>query len=93
MEMELSTEIESPIASLGTMVTRFEADKARHARMVALVEVMLELNKKKRSGTLAPSEQEGLECEIAGTDREIDELVCELYALTDEEIRIAESKT
>lgn len=31
------------------------ADKARHDKMVALVERMLELNKKKHSGKLAPS--------------------------------------
>jgi len=66
------------------------ADKARHDKMVALVERMLELNKKKHSGTLAPSQLERLEREIASTDAEIDELVCELYEITDEERKVIE---
>jgi hypothetical protein len=58
--------------------------------MVALVERMLELNKKKHSGKLAPSEQERLEREIATTDEGIDQLVYDLYGVTDEETRIIE---
>ena len=50
-------------------------DKARHDKMVALVDRMLEMNKKKHSGKLAPSELKRLEPEIASTNREIDELV------------------
>lgn len=67
------------------------ADKARHHRMVALVERMLELNKKKHSGKLAPSELERVEREISATDAAIDELVYELYGITDEERKIIES--
>jgi type I restriction-modification system DNA methylase subunit len=66
------------------------ADKARHDRMVALVERMLELNKKKHSGKLAPSELERVEREIAATDAEIDELVYALYGITEEEREIIE---
>jgi hypothetical protein len=66
------------------------ADKARHDKMVALVERMLELNKKKQSGKLAPSELERTEREIASTDAEIDDLVYELYDITDEERKIIE---
>ncbi len=44
--------------------------RARHDRMVALVERMLELNKKKHSGKLAPSELGRLEREIASSDAE-----------------------
>ena len=66
------------------------ADKARHDKMVALVERMLELNKEKHSGKLAPSELDRLEREIATTDPEIDELVYELYDITDKERRIIE---
>ncbi len=51
---------------------------------------MLELNKKKHSGKLAPSEIECLEREIVSTDREIDERVYELYGITDEERKIIE---
>jgi type I restriction-modification system DNA methylase subunit len=66
------------------------ADKARHDRLVALVERMLELNKRKHSGTLAPSQLDRLDREIASTDAEIDNLVYELYGITDEERRIIE---
>ncbi len=66
------------------------AGNAWHARMAALVERMLELNKKKHSGKLAPSAVGRLEREIAATDREIDELVYDLYGITEEERRIIE---
>lgn len=46
--------------------------------MVALVERMLELNKQKHSGKLAPPQLGRLEHEIASTDAEIDNLVYEL---------------
>jgi hypothetical protein len=57
---------------------------------VALLERMLELNEKRHSGKLAPSELERLEREIASTDREIDELVYDLYGTTDQERKIIE---
>jgi type I restriction-modification system DNA methylase subunit len=66
------------------------ADKARHDKMVALVDRMLELNKRKHSGKLAPSEIGRTEREIASTDDEIDNLVYELYGITDDERRIIE---
>jgi hypothetical protein len=59
--------------------------------MVVLVDRMLELNKKKHSGNLAPSELGRLEREIASTDREIDELVYELYGIMDREREIIEA--
>jgi type I restriction-modification system DNA methylase subunit len=68
------------------------ADKARHDKMVALVERMLELNKKRHSGKLAPSELDHVEREIAATDAEIDNLVYELYGITDKERKIVEGK-
>ncbi len=64
------------------------ADKARHDRMVKLVDRMLELNKQKQSGKLAPSQVERVDREIAATDAEIDELVYELYGITQEERKI-----
>jgi len=63
-------------------------EKARHDEMVALVERMLELNKKKHSGKLAPSELDRLEREIAATDAQIDNLVYDLYGITAEERKI-----
>jgi len=59
-------------------------------RMVALVDRMLEVSKKKHSGKLAPSELDRVDREIASTDAEIDKLVYELYGITDEERRIIE---
>lgn len=50
----------------------------------------MELNEKRHSGKLAPSELERLEREIASTDREIDELVYDLYGTTDQERKIIE---
>jgi hypothetical protein len=64
------------------------ADKARHDKMVKLVDRMLELNKQKHSGKLAPSQVERVDREIAATDRQIDELVYDLYEITGEERNI-----
>jgi type I restriction-modification system DNA methylase subunit len=77
------------------------AEKARHDKMVALVERMLELNKQKHSSAVAAMSSSSLlaggdtgatdlEHEIAATDAEIDNLVYELYGITDEERRIIE---
>jgi hypothetical protein len=38
-----------------------------------------------------PHEHESIRRQIAATDKQIDELVYQLYRLTDEEIRIVES--
>jgi len=64
-------------------------EKKRHGDLVALVERMLELNKR-----LAPVrdtygyEREELLREIERTDKEIDDLVYDLYGLTEEERKI-----
>lgn len=50
---------------------------------------MLELHQKK-PGAKTPQEITRLERDIASTDRQIDELVYELYGLTAEEIQIVE---
>jgi hypothetical protein len=60
--------------------------------MVALVDRMLELNRKKHSGRLAPSELDRLEREIASTDKEIDEFVYELYGITEDERSMVEGE-
>ncbi len=39
-----------------------------------------------------PHESEALQRQIAATDKQIDELVHELYGLTEEEVRITESE-
>ena len=60
--------------------------------LVGLSKRMLELNKKKHSGKLAPSELDRLEREIAATDAQIDDLVYDLYAITPEERKIIEAQ-
>ena len=59
--------------------------------MVKLADRMLELNRQKHSGKLAPSQAERVDREIAATDAEIDGLVYELYGIMDEDRRILES--
>ncbi len=80
---------------LGTLPIRLmdlnkTSDMVRHDHMVGLVDRMLEMNKKRYSGRLAPSQLDRIEREVAATDVEIDSLVYELYGITDEERRIVE---
>jgi hypothetical protein len=64
-------------------------DKEKHDKIVSLVESMLELKKRLPR---TPQEKERGKREIEATDAEIDQLVYELYGLTDEEIRIVEGR-
>jgi hypothetical protein len=64
-------------------------DKARHNRMVTLVERMLALHKQ-LAAARGEHDRTLIERQIAATDKQIDLLVYELYELTDEEIRIVE---
>ena len=64
-------------------------DKARHDKMVTLVERMLKLHKDLQTEKL-PDKRTQIERTIQATDREIDALVYELYGLTEEEIKIVE---
>jgi hypothetical protein len=57
-------------------------------RIQELVQRMLELNARPEGHTA--HEQAARSRQIAATDREIDQLVYQLYGLTDEEIRIVE---
>jgi type I restriction-modification system DNA methylase subunit len=67
------------------------SETAIHDKLVSLVDRMLELHKKKSS--LPPSsEREKTEREIAVTDEKIDEIVCELYGITEEERKIIEGE-
>ena len=42
---------------------------------------------------IGPSDESAIQRQIDATDRQIDQLVYELYGLTDEEIRIVEEAT
>jgi hypothetical protein len=61
-------------------------DKARHDRMVSLVEQMLELHKRLHDSKTTAADRELYQRQINATDR----LVYELYGLTDEDIGIVE---
>jgi type I restriction-modification system DNA methylase subunit len=60
-------------------------------KLIALVESMLELHKRKNS-LLPSAEREKIEREIIITDEKIDEIVYGLYGITDEEKKIIASK-
>jgi len=66
-------------------------DRARHDRLVELVEKMLALTPKLRGAT-SESEKAALQNAVTTTDTEIDRLVYELYGLTEEEIKIVEGE-
>ncbi len=68
------------------------AEKARHDKMVALVERMLDLHKK-LAAAKNPNDKINLQREIEATDHQIDRLVYELYGLTKDEIQIIEEMT
>jgi len=63
-------------------------EKKMHDDLVALVERMLELNRRLRDAVGRGREE--LERKIERTDGEIDELVYKLYGLTEEEIAVVE---
>ncbi len=65
-------------------------DKANHDNLVKLVEQMLALNKQ-LAAAKAPQTQTVLQRRIDATDKQIDELVYQLYGLTAAEIEIVEN--
>ncbi len=67
----------------------YPQDKSRHDRMVKLVQQMLDLHKQLAAAKTA-HEKTALQRQIDATDRQIDQLVYELYGLTDDEIKIVE---
>ena len=68
------------------------SDKANHDRMVKLVETMLKLHKQLAAAKTS-HEKTAIQRQIDATDKQIDQLVYELYGLTDEEIKIVEEGT
>jgi len=68
------------------------SDKARDDRMVELVDTMLKLNKTLKAAK-TDHEKSLIQRQIDATDKQIDQLVYELYGLTGEEIRIVEEAT
>jgi len=64
-------------------------DRERHDKVVSLVNRMMELNQRLAEAQ-NPNDKIQLEREIESTDRQIDQLVYELYGLTENEIKIVE---
>jgi hypothetical protein len=67
-------------------------DKSKHNKIVKLVERMLDLHKKLAAAKV-PDEKTKIQRQINNTDKQIDQLVYDLYSLTDEEIKIVEQNT
>lgn len=65
------------------------ADKARHDRIVKLVERMLELHKELAKAK-SDNDKTLLQRQISSTDRQINTLVYDLYGLTNEEVKLVE---
>jgi hypothetical protein len=65
------------------------ADKARHDKLVVLVDKLLGLMPKLRAAT-SDSEKAVLQNAVTASDQQIDALVYELYGLTKEEIKLVE---
>jgi hypothetical protein len=74
-----------------TMETADKADKALHDKMVSLVNQMLSFNKRLREAK-TDHEKTSLQRQIDTVDQQIDQLVYELYGLTEEEIKIVEGR-
>jgi len=67
-----------------------KSDKAKHGEIVSLVDQMLALHRKLAT-VRTPHEQTALQRQITATDRQIDQLVYELYGLNEEEIKLVEA--
>jgi len=78
--------VQLPLPSIRPIKSK---DKAQHEKMVSLVDQMLLLTKRLPE-VKTDHERTSLQRQIDATDRQIDQLVYELYGLTEEEIRIVE---
>ena len=68
-----------------------DAEKLNHNNLVSLVTQMLSLHKE-LSEAKTPQDKNFLQRQIEQTDRKIDQLVYELYGLSQEEIAIVEGE-
>ena len=66
-------------------------DKSIYEQIIKMVHMMLELNKQLPIAK-TPHEKDSIQRQITATDIQIDQLVCELYGLTEEEIRIVQGE-
>ncbi|MCK4732368.1 MAG: hypothetical protein KAT65_07915, partial [Methanophagales archaeon] len=66
-----------------------QEEKTQHDKLIALVDTMLELQKKHHDARME-RDKELYERQIKLVDAQIDRLVYDLYGLTEEEIRVVE---
>ena len=67
-------------------------DKAKHDKMINHVDKMLDLHKKLPAAKV-PAEKTRIQRQINSTEKQIDNLVYDLYNLTEEEIKIIEQNS
>jgi hypothetical protein len=67
-----------------------KSDRDNHDRLVSLVEQMISLHNRLKAVN-SPTEKKVIQKQIDVTDRQIDQLVYQLYELTDDEIAIVEN--
>jgi type I restriction enzyme M protein len=67
-------------------------DRKRHDEIVAHVDAMLSLHEQEQSAQ-TPQAKDQIRRQIDSTDRQIDQLVYQLYGLSEEEIKIVEEAT
>ena len=80
------------IKDISSMPFPATVDSKVEHRMIELIQRMLDLHKR-LAATITPTDKTAIQRQIDATDRQIDQLVYELYGLTDEEIRIVEEAT
>ena len=68
------------------MDSSYLTEKAQHKKLVALVDTMLELQKKHHDARME-QDKELYERQIKIVDAQIDRLVYDLYGLTEEEVK------
>ena len=72
------------------MKVRKPGDLACHDRITNLVEQLIDCNKR-LSLSQTPHEKEYLQRQIISTDMQVDKMICQLYGLTDDDIRVIET--
>ena len=66
-----------------------KSERAQYNKMGKLIEKMLDVHKRQSEAKI-PSDKESFQRQADATDKQIDQLVYQLYGLTDEEIKIVE---
>ena len=70
---------------------KIEKDRIIHTKIVELVDSIL-VYKQEKFKIKTPQEKTSLQRQIEATDKQIDQLVYQLYGLTEEEIKIVEGQ-